>query len=541
MKKTVLKVLALVFAVTMLLSGCVMPDLDGWFASQMAIPFSQMKYTRPDVTNMGALLNDCCENAKTEKDVDVLLEKIWAFYNSYNTFYTNYNLASIYYYKDLTDTYWEQEYNYCLGQTAQVDAWLDQMFYALADCPLREELEASDSFEDGFFDDYDGDSLWDDTFTALMDRQSEMESQYNELCEQAQNVMPGSEEYYSGVGAKMAQLFVELVALRQEIAEYAGYENFLTFAYDFYHGRDYSPDEAIKYLQQVSEELTPLYMESAPLFADSNSWDSCSPESVFLYVESASNAMGGTIKEAFRVMDTAQLYDITYSNKKYDASFEVFLTDYGQPYVFVNPMGVKWDKLTFAHEFGHFCNDYASYGMKSGVDVAEVFSQGLEYLSLCYGDGAGELEQAKMLDTLSVFVEQSAYALFEHQVYLLEGEELTVENVQALYEKTCKAFGFDVWQWDSRDYVRIVHFYIAPMYVISYVVSNDVAFQIYQLEKEETGKGLQLYEKELTTTQPSMIAFTQEAGLTSPFAQGRLESIRETLETYLKTEQKIAA
>ena len=541
MKKTRFKVLALVLALMLVLSGCVLPDLNEVFGPQKVSSFSEMKYTRPDMEKMEALLTECCENAKTEKNVDVLLEKIWAFYNSYNTFYTNYNLASIYYYKDMTDTYWEQEYNYCLDQCAQVDAWLDQMFYDLADCPLREELEKSDSFEEGFFDDYDGESLWDETFTDLMDQEAELQSRYNTLCEQAQTVEPGSEEFYDGVGAQMAQLFVEMVALRQQIAEYAGYEDYLSFAYDFYHARDYSPDQAITYLQEVSKELVSLYVESAELFAYSNSWDTCSPESAYAYVKSAAEAMGGTIKEAFDLMDSAELYDITFSYKKYDASFEVYLTDYGVPYVFVNPMGYQWDKLTVTHEFGHFCNDYASYGMMPGVDVAEVFSQGLEYLSLCYGNGAGDLEQAKMLDALSVFVEQSAYALFEHRVYQLEGGDLTVENVQALYERTCKEFGFDVWVWDSRDYVQIMHFYIAPLYVISYVVSNDVAFQIYQLEKEETGKGLKLYEKELTTAQPSLLAFAQEAGLASPFAPGRLRLVRQTIETYLQSEREIAA
>ena len=37
----------------------------------------------------------------------------------------------------------------------------------------------------------------------------------------------------------------------------------------------------------------------------------------------------------------------------------------------------------------------------------------------------------------------------------------------------------------SRDFVVIGHFYTDPMYIISYVVSNDAAFQLYQMELEE--------------------------------------------------------
>ena len=264
MKKVAFKWLALVLALALLLSGCTMPnleDLAGLLGAKLATPFSEMEYTRPDMAKMESLLTDCCQSAPTEKKVDTLLDKIWAFYNAYNSFYTNYNLSSIHYFKDMTDIYWEQEYNYCLAQSAQVDAWLDELFYTLADCPLREELEASDSFGEGFFDSYVGESIWDETFTALMNRQAELEGQYYDLCAQAQEVDPYSEEFYSGYGAEMAQLFVDLVALRQEIAAYVGYEDYPSFAYDFYHYRDYTPAQAQAYLQEIGKTLVPLYCE----------------------------------------------------------------------------------------------------------------------------------------------------------------------------------------------------------------------------------------------------------------------------------------
>ena len=544
MKNVCLKIIALVLAMAVLLSGCSLLDFEslaGMIGAQMATPFSEMEYTRPDLLQLQKKYDKCCQSAPTANDVDALLDQIWDFYNGYNSFYTNYNLASIYYFKDMTDIYWEDEYNYCLSKTSQVDAWLDELFYTLADCPLREELEASDSFGEGFFDSYVGESVWDETFTELMNRQSELEGQYYELSAAAQTVDPYSEEFYSGCGAKMAQLFVDLVAVRQEIAEYAGYEDYLSFAYDFYHARDYSPADAQRYLEEIGRELVPLYRQVSGKFADSSIWNSCAQADTFNYVKSAAEAMGGSIQNAFEVMETAKLYDITYSEKKYEASFEVYLVDYYVPFVFVNPGGNQLDKLTFSHEFGHFCNDYVVGGTVSGVDVAEVFSQGMEYLSLCYGEGAGQLEQAKLLDALSIFVEQAAYALFEHRVYALEGEELNTENVRALYEEVGTAFGFDMWQWDSRDYVHVMHFYMVPLYVISYVVSNDAAMQIYQLEKQEKGKGLELYTKELATMQPSLLAFVEEAGLVSPFREGRIGQVRETFEQYLVGTNKAAA
>ena len=196
-------------------------------------------------------------------------------------------------------------------------------------------------------------------------------------------------------------------------------------------------------------------------------------------------------------------------------------------------MGIL-DRLTFTHEFGHFCNDYASYGSVAGIDVAEVFSQGMEYLSLCYGEDSKAMKKLKMLDGLCVYVEQAAYASFEQQVYALEAEELTAENIRRLYEQVGTDFGFDVWVWDSRSFVNITHFYTNPMYVISYVVSNDAALQLYEKEQEETGSGLKTFEENLTTQETYFLAFTESAGLKSPFVEGRIEEVRQLLEDIIK-------
>ena len=527
--------IALVLALAVLVTGCSgmsFQQLMEEMGAQLVTPFDQMQYTRPDMDKMESALETCCTYAEDTADVDALMEKVWDFYNLYNTFYTQYNLASIYYFRDMTDAEWEEEYSFCLQNAGSVEAMLEEMFYALADCPLKDALEEDPAFGEGFFDAYTGEGVWDETFLALIEEEAVLEERYYDLCTQAQTVEYYSDAYFTQYGTQMGQVFVELVALRQQIATYAGYEDYPSFAYDFYHYRDYTPQQAEGYLREICEELVPLYRqvesqgvgvpEYIPREAD-----------ILAYVENCSKAMGGTVSKAFQVMKEKGLYDIAYSNKKYDGSFEVYLTDYYAPFVLVNPSGSVYDKLTLTHEFGHFCNDYASYGSAAGVDVAEVFSQGLEYLSLCYGEPAGYMAELKMVDGLRIYVEQAAYALFEHQVYDLEGEDLTVENVYALYDEIGSTFGFDTWDWDSRDFVMIGHFYTDPMYIISYVVSNDAALQLYQMEQEETGAGLALYEKELATEQTYFLEFLAEAGLESPFAAGRLREVVATFKQVL--------
>jgi oligoendopeptidase F len=109
-----------------------------------------------------------------------------------------------------------------------------------------------------------------------------------------------------------------------------------------------------------------------------------------------------------------------------------------------------------------------------------------------------------------------------------------VENIQALYKSVGTAYGLDSWDWDSRDYVCVTHYFTSPMYVISYVVSNDAALQLYQMEKAEKGTGLACYTENLMTMESYFLSFLEGAGLESPFAPGRLEEVRKTLEEVLK-------
>lgn len=539
-----MRILALCLTAALLLSGCglqaYLEDMVQSYGYSQTVAYEDMVYTRPDMDELQTVLENSCAAAMTGESADAVLDTVYAFYDVYDRFYTNYALADIRYSGNLKDVYWEAEYNFCAENLPAVDAGLEELYYAIAKSPVLEELEET-YFGDGFFDAYQGESVWDEEFLALLEQEAALQSRYYALSDEALSAEYYSDAYFTDYGTQMAELFVELVALRQQIAAYVGYSSYPEFAYDFYFYRDYTPAQAEHYLQQISSTLYDLYY---PL-NQSDVWDSayayCSEEETFAYVKKAAAAMGGTVGEAFDLLEQAGLYDISHGENKYASSFEVYLWSYYEPFVFMSPYLDQTDKLVFAHEFGHFANDYACGGSYVGTDVAEVHSQALEYLSLCYCEDTDALARYKMADSLCVYMEQAAYALFEQQVYGLTGSALTAENVQALYEEIGKQFGFDSWDWDSRDYVTIPHFFTDPMYIISYVVSNDLAMQIYQLELEETGAGLSLYGQLLPSQESYLLTFAEDYGLESPFAEGRLREVADIFEAVLDSQSSTAA
>ena len=538
MKIRFLRLIALVLTAAVLLSGCGMVDFGEYFGAVRSlvdgnaiVPYESMTYERPDMTQLQQTLDAACEAAEGD-DVSAILDGIYDFYDAYDWFSTYYALADIHYCADLTDTYWEVEYNYCTQNAATVDAALQELYRALAQSPAREKLEQEEYFGEGFFDSYeDEETVWDETFTAMLEEEARLQTRYYELSAQAADYQDDTQGYYDACADGMASLLAELIAVRQKIAEYCGYSDYPQFAEDFYFYRDYTAAEEEQLLEDIRRELVPLYRE-----LDSDAWEAtgeyASERETLNYLATAAEGMGGTVKEAHDLMKTAKLYDTGYGENKYNSSFEQYLTSYQEPFIFMNATLTAYDKLVLAHEFGHFCNDYASYGSAAGVDVSEFFSTGMEYLSLCYG--GEDLTRAKMADSLGNYVEQGAYASFERQMYSLTGNALSAEGLYALYEQVALDFGFDSVGYDRREFVDVTHFYTNPMYVFSYVVSNDAAMQLYQLEQEQRGAGLELYEQNLTTEESYFLAFLDSAGLESPFEAGRISSVKAVFESVLE-------
>ncbi len=534
MKK--IRFLALLLALSLVLCGCDMAGfweeydrVSGTLTGYSVTHYRDMEYTRPEVETVRESLDAACDAAEGT-DLDAILEGIYSFYDAYDWFYTCYSLADIRYSRDLTDIYWEQEYGYCMENSGAVDAMLEELYYALAKSPCRETLEGEDYFGADYFDSYEGENPWEEGFTGLLEREAELQGQYYDLSTAALKQESGSAEYYDANADDMAQLLAELIEVRLEMAQYWGYTDYVQFANDFYYYRDYTPQQMEAYLADIQTELVELYRTANASDVWVEAYAFSGEDQTFDFVRQTAANMGGIPWEAFQLLEEAGLYDIAEGENKYDISFEVYLTSYAEPFIFMNPEMARYDCLTFAHEFGHFCNDYASYGSYAGIDVLEVFSQGMEYLSLCYGRDTEDLTRIKMADSLCVYVEQAAFAEFERRMYALPEEERDPEGLYRLYEEVAEAYGFDSVDYDRREFVEITHFYTNPMYIFSYIVSNDAAMQLYQLEQEEEGAGLAKLEKNLATQEAYFLTFLEIAGLESPFAEGRLQQVRETFE-----------
>ena len=147
--------------------------LTGCSAGIGVTKYKDMTYQRPDLAALEQCCLDACALGAEGGDVDEVLEAVWDYYDAYDEFNTAYDLAYIRHHGDMTDYYWQTEHDFCAENAALADMYLEDLYTALAQSPLRTELE-EEYFGEGFFLDYDGEGWYDDTLLELLDREQEL-------------------------------------------------------------------------------------------------------------------------------------------------------------------------------------------------------------------------------------------------------------------------------------------------------------------------------------------------------------------------------
>ena len=571
MKKRTCTLIAMILALVML-AGCGLPgsDLSGWVNEKLSqitgsapqernpdgVMFRDMHYARPDIDKLGADIKaaeSALENASPLGEVEDLLN---ICLDGYDEFATMYHLANIYNCKDLRDEYYAAEYEWISTAEADVSDMFDELYYACAGSEYGKDLE-KDLFWEGFCEEYadPDDSYYTDETVALMQRESELVSRYRELVADPTVTYKGEErsvfelldelsglsyllvlrQYYEKYNEPMAEVYIELMRVRADMARAMGFSSTEEMEYVFYFERDYKPEDAEVFVREIKEQLVPIYLwakDSGVLY--SASYASLSPDALYAGMEKIAASIGRECDDAFSFMSRYGLYDIEPSVYKADTSFQSYLPSYDAPFIFLKPGGTSKDLMTFVHEFGHYTDSYTNLGASETIDVAEVFSQALEFLSLSHMDGVlpeseiAQLREGATVDALNTFIQQAALADFEHKVHAMDPDELTAQKLNELALQAAKDFGFcedgfeDYYQYFWMD---ITHLFEYPFYVISYPVSLDVALQIYALEMQQPGSGMEKYFEILPRDYDSFMDTVMNGGLKSPFAEGSMETV----------------
>ena len=570
MKRKITLLLALLLCAA-LLTGCAATPLTGGISAffddifnkektENEIPrFDEMPYERPEraLEDFAQNLVKLEELLSRKRLLSMITDVLDDCYRDYYTFDTMYTLAEIRCCQDLSDPYYAEEYAWCDDAYNELQQLIEKMYSLCGSSSRAKELEEH-YFWPGFAAEYaEGESSgYSEETLELLHRESALMAEYRGLIAApiitlddgtevelysylneaaGEDYTEAAMAYYRQYNGEMARIYIALVRTRTALAKSLGYESCEQMAYTRNFERDYTSEDAARYLAEIREKIVPLY-EQLEDYALEYPW--LDEEDLLYVLEYATEEMGGEVEEAFAYILRYRLYDVALRTNKASKSFQTYLEDYESPFIFVDPYEDDEDILSLAHEFGHALDAYHNYNASESLDLSEFFSQAMEYLVLEYAEGVlpekrlQNLRAIKWLDTLQLYVEQAAYAAFEEAVYAADPETLNAETLQALSLRCAKDYG--LCDGENEEYLAlswfdVPHFFEQPFYVISYPVSNDLALQIWELEQGEKGAGLAKYLEALPRRYYAILDTAEAVGLESPFAPGRIARLAEDL------------
>ena len=524
------------------------------------VHFSDMEYARPDTNKMAdsvAVLKEALEaGTMSLSEIEELID---AVYDDFFAFRTMNNLANVRSCLNTLDEYYSAEYNWCSEQGAVVEDLMDDMFFSCGGSKYAKDLE-KDYFWEGFAEEYadEADSMYTDELVEMMQQEADLISEYRDLLADPVIMFDGEEVHvFEGLDAArdartyygilfgyldkynplVSDLFIRLIKLRNRMAKEAGYASFEEMQFDYYFERDYTPEQAGDYIESVRKYIVPLAeeLDQKYSYADLDLTE-VSESRLREVLQTVSYELGGYVEEAYGFMMKYDLCDLTKSYMKTTMSFMTYFDSYEAPFLLISANGNSEDVLTAVHEFGHYADGYTTFNADETIDLAEVFSQALEYISIDMLDDVlsqktvKSILLSKILDSVSLYTQQASFAQFEKEIYALPEDELTAGTINDISLRLSKEFGYCMDGFESyyaRSWIDINHFFEAPFYVISYPVSNDVALQIYGLEQESDGAGRAKYLEMLEHESGDLLETVEQYGLASPFEE---DSVRNSAE-----------
>ena len=253
-----------------------------------------------------------------------------------------------------------------------------------------------------------------------------------------------SEQLEQAQNQEAGEIYRELIRVRTEIAEEAGYDNYIDYAYEVVYNRDYSLEDIQQVWKSVKKTIVPMedyLMEGISsrdlrgLHRDARS----DGEEILDAIQPFMGRIDPELGETFDFMRNHHLYDIEYSDSKLYVGYTVGLPAYGTAFIFNQPYRNYQDYIDTIHEFGHFnetfhCVQHDLWA-DFNIDVGEIHSQGLtllftEYSDELFGEYGDAFSRIILWNMLDTIMDGCLYDEFQATVY--QNPDMRLEETYCL-------------------------------------------------------------------------------------------------------------
>ena len=336
----------------------------------------------------------------------------------------------------------------------------------------------------------------------------------------------------------LGEIFLELVALRNEQAEIAGYDNYAEYAYEELYTRDYTLEEMEELLKEIKKDVVPAmsdveqYMWEKDYYSAYIADTEVEADEIISMVRPYMDEIDPELSESMDYMLDYGLYDVGYAPQKAEVGFTTDLPYYSDAFLFLSPYYNSYDYSVVVHEFGHYNQSYRNTEdillRQNNIDVCEIHSQGLEALFYeYYKEELGEaISFTQIYQLMSAVKDVALMTEFEIEIY--KNPNMTLEDMNKLYYNLSAKYG--TYYVDGIDtiytWTETGHLFESPCYYVSYLTSALSSLDLFTMADEDRHEAVETY-MELTTL-PSYMPYcsaVEWVGLRDIFEKGVPEDI----------------
>ncbi|MDL2236805.1 hypothetical protein LJC56_03105 [Christensenellaceae bacterium OttesenSCG-928-K19] len=540
------------------------PQEDAEEEERRLTSFDDMEYERPDATETIRRIEEINSSIAASEDFEALEALLEEAVDLYYHFLSMGTLASIHSYMDLSDDYWLEEEKHISQNYAGVQLSFQKLYHTLFDSSFKTQIE--EEWGEDYFDAIDDMEYVNEETKPLYEEEALLTSKYIEKVTTAAVDYNGEQLTYSDImsladydelksallawydvyNPELGQLYIDLVKVRQKIAQALGYDSYTDLSFDGDYP-DYTPEMAERYLDDIVKYAVPVFQQLAYdglVYSPSVSMEY---EEFSGFLRDVLHNLSPDLLETYDVMEHYGLIDYEPRSFKESGAQTTYIYDYDAPFILMNYEDDASSMSTLVHEYGHFNEYYLTRNeLAASLDTVEIFSQALELLvanhySSSVGDEAGyQMLYDIVSDTFTSYVEQPYYTAMELQVYSLDPDTLTVDMLNEIARQESARFGLDIFWFDEfhlYDWVTLVHIYEYPFYTLSYSTSADVSLQIWEASLQDEAQAVDIYFDLLYREESDkFIENVEAAGLTSPFETGRAQEVADFAQRMLVNE-----
>lgn len=556
--------------------------------------FSEMPYSRPDMEALAAATTQTLEAMKAAPNAAGQIAAYDAYEKKMQTAGTMQQIAYIRHTINTKDEFYNAENDYMDEIGPKLQELTHRVNTALLESPYRAELErhygalmfknleiAARSFSPDIVE--------------LMQEENKLVSEYQNLYASATvefdgKTMPlpllgpykqdpdravrkaayeADAKFFDSHREELDTLYDKLVKVRDAQAKKMGLHNYIPLGYDRMGRNCYTAKDVAAFRDQIAEDMVPIvakvkeaqrrrigveklaFYDEPISFADGNAVPEGTPDEILAAGKKMYQELSPETAEFIDFMFENELFDVLSRDGKAPGGYCTEIADYKSPFIFSNFNATAGDVDVLTHEAGHAFEAYRAFKQElpsllhsPTIEACECHSMSMEFLTapwhhLFFGKQTDKYELGHCEDAL-VFIPYGCMVdEFQHKVY--ENPEMTPEQRNELWLSLEKKYrpwiDFDNLPFYSRGggWQRQLHIYEVPLYYIDYCMAQTVAFQFWNLSRENYAEAWKRYmtfvDKAGTATFAELV---ESAGLKVPYHAGCIKEIGESISRWLE-------